>query len=410
LKYRLSIAKTQFHGGLLEVVWQMGVGAATITSDYQSAICYRAVWDIQESNAFDIVVPYVASTPFCQVFKEYPSYVQAPYPQSSCGYLQIRVINPLVTAGGTVADSVEILTYCGGMPDIEFAVPGPHGFVSFPSSMRRRDRRRTRRKYVKLGDDVAVVTSNHPVNNRKGLDDLPDLLERFSFDDKQFDGLVVSACPQMMKGGVYQVDPTDGVDGVEAPMVMAKANPPSLFTLVSCVGERVPNLRLLLKRFSYPNVYTVFNNSQAMFDTSYLYANHEYVFLLSLVFGFYSGGWRVDIMPTSFAAQQYFSQCYASTGFSLPGLGIVRGPILANQSALLDIPYYSMTPYLPMFALETGEGMVSLTWDNRSESDIDADIMFACGDDMTMGFQMGPPTIIWDDPIPNYRIPFADYQ
>jgi len=243
LFFRLALAKTRFHSGTLEVVWQMGLASVPIMSDYQATNCYRAVWDIQESSEFEIEIPYVGNLPWCATMIENDSN-GGPLKFCPTGFLSIRVVNPLGTALGQVTDSVDILVYAYGGKDIEFAIPCLYTLDLDPPAP-------ARREYgsLKVNSDLE---------------------------------------PQV-GGGVFQEDKSAEKESIGAPLKMAQAMAPDVGSEISCIGEKVGNIRLLLKRMSFPTPIAapVAGADIIMLPWARLYVNQKFVEYFSRAFSFF---------------------------------------------------------------------------------------------------------------------------
>jgi len=224
LLYRIALAKTRFHSGTLEVVWQMGIANSSITTDYQATNCYRAVWDIQESNDFAIEVPFVGNLPWSTTRIENDSnggsLIRCPN-----GFLSLRVVNPLGTAMGQVTDTIDVLLYCYAGPDIQFAVP------------------------MLYTTDISAPAV--------GLRSYEEEFAGPSYRSKEFEKEeICRSLRAEVGGGVFQEDRTAETKVVNAPLRMAEAMPPDDGSAISCIGESVGNIRLLLKRMSFPQIET----------------------------------------------------------------------------------------------------------------------------------------------------------
>jgi len=347
MRYRLAIAKTRFHNGTIEVCLSMGSGSVAVTSEQRAARCYRKVWNVSEMSSIEIDVPYSAATPWSQTtqFLDTGGFVDfIPSPYLTSGVLTLRVVNPLISAGGTVVDSVEILLYCAGGKDIEFAVP------SF------------------LQNTVTLTPS-------------PILGEA------------------QVGGGVFQDDETDGVECLES-TPMFPANPMSNVGQVACVGETIHNLRLLTRRFPLFVTNKTVTAGFARILWQDVFVNNIFLQYFQLAFAFASGGFRVEI--TRSAHNGGTTYAFASTGgFALGGSATVMNDLQVNPSTCLSCPYYGNVPYLPVAQFIAGSTSTqSLQYGPLMSlaigtSSLETVITFrgAAADDFTFGWQIGLPGI-----------------
>lgn len=116
VKYRFKIVKTEFHSGRISVAFYPTDELTGYTNgDYY---VNRMIIDIRETSTFEIIVPYIARTPWL---------VNGAYP----GVIGINVVDPLV-APSTVTSSVKILMEIAGGDDYEVAVPSSYQAMPVP--------------------------------------------------------------------------------------------------------------------------------------------------------------------------------------------------------------------------------------------------------------------------------------
>lgn len=367
--YRLAIAKTRFHSGTIEVIWQMGLGVNDISSDFQATNCYRAVWDIQESSDFEIEVPYVSNLPWCATMIENSVDTSLPVKYCPTGFLSLHVVNPLGTALGQVTDSVEILVYTYGGKDMEFAIPCLYNdeFIGAPEKV--------------------FSDSTPPKLKGKGKEEM---VRRGRFQPE-------------VGGGVFQEDKTKEKETISPPLRMAQAMPSDVGSVISCVGERITNLRLLFKRMSAPTRKPIAATA-GFFDGNpwaELSVQHPYVQYLSRSFAFFSGGVVIEfcVSIADFLFEFYNLQLLWC-GTALPGMPVVSWyPGMADRrTMILDIPYQNIAPFVPMAMLGTTDAAKRLPYTYRAScSDVTLPFQFqvryAGSDDFTMGWQIGPPAL-----------------
>nr|ULF99830.1 MAG: hypothetical protein 1 [Aparavirus sp.] len=95
--FRISIVKTGFHVGRLEVFYNPYILPAQTVDQIDTTNCYREIFDITNKNELEFVIPYQHS----QILQHSVGI------SGSIGYLQFKVLAPL-TAPDTVSNNVTI--------------------------------------------------------------------------------------------------------------------------------------------------------------------------------------------------------------------------------------------------------------------------------------------------------------
>jgi len=314
LRYEFLISKTKFQSGQLEILWQLGTAEAAISSDNETASCYRVIWDIQENCALRVDVPYCSMLPFCQIIvaDDLTPIVPPNYTLNHTnGAIIVRVLNPLVAADGTVSSTVDVLVFVSGGPDIEFAVP-------------------LRQKAFAAGFSAI------PMPKLEGKS------AEFEFE------------PQ---GG--EIFGSSSEDAKDPPVRFSNSTPISNAGAIACVGESLPSLRLLLRRMvpvgRSPNL--AINTYYV--DHPYMYTNHPTVNYLSHAFAFFTGGVRYRFQaipdPSSTIINATISTTYGYVGL-VPISTYTEPPTYsfidtAPLDGTVDIPYQNVVPFLPVGAL-----------------------------------------------------------
>lgn len=346
LKWRLALAKTQFHAGVIEIVWQMGLGQYGIVDDAESSLCQRYVWDIQEESEFCFVTPYVSMTPWTPCVFENATITSFSVSEAlSTGFLSIRVVNPLISAAALVTDSVDIVVYCGAGPDIEFAVP---------MSM------------------FANSSFGPPTSEDKGKE--PE----------------IPCVPEA--GGVFQRSSQKG-DFHE----FIEAVPHTPVTALNCIGESIPNLRLLTRRFSSRYTLAMTTASHAEIPFHRILYNDLTMYLVS-VFAFFSGGYRVQVSNSTTVYAALNAKQAMSFALKWCGHVLYAGPewnILGqDRDFVLQVPYHNIVPFLPTSYLNPSSTRKPTTSLGISYvGSVTAYVTYAtsAADDFTLGWQIGVP-------------------
>jgi hypothetical protein len=132
LTYRLTVAKTAFHTGRLRITYHAGISSgASVNSTFQNA--YNWVLDLSVSSEISFTVPYVSNVPWKHVVVGKESDFAGKEPTMT-GFITIEVLTALRRASDSVAASVPINIWISGADDIAFAVPnfGDYAVYSYP--------------------------------------------------------------------------------------------------------------------------------------------------------------------------------------------------------------------------------------------------------------------------------------
>jgi len=338
MRYRIAVAKTAFHTGMLEIVWQMGYNNAVPSSPSQDALSQRLIWDVTRQSSIEFEVPYCARTPFTQVyFAQFGTVLNAS--DLTTGVLYVNVINPLTDSSGVVPSAIAVVVYQSGGSDIEFAMPGRHPQISEPTPVPERPLSKRKAK-------ARIVAQGGPFG-----------------DDETEDGLNSKSL------GTFRA-----------------IEKPSAWAHMSTMGERVLSLRLLIKRFSagVPML------SSVNFGTVATY--NWYVRYLSYIYAFWAGSWRVNVLmnPPDFnTAPGPYTWTLAWNGYYVTQGGNAHLTLFPyTNSTVLEVPWYSATAFRVIgdFGVSTLEGPSPPT----------GEMEFAAGDDFSYGFQVGSPLVHFD--------------
>jgi len=368
LIYRLAIAKTRFHAGTIEVVWQMGYGVGIIDEDFEATNCYRAVWDIQESSAFEIYIPYVANLPWSKVMIEDQADAtnSQPFYGNPNGFISLRVINPLVDGQGLASSKVEILVFARGGDDIEFAIPG-------------------------------VPSFGPPGGEMFGNGDLQPDVEM---------GVAEAG------DGVFQDDESKELSSEGVPFIMAPSHPISDDALICCIGERVGNLRLLLKRFTSPTFLGLLSNTPVYVDPwMQLRSIHPFFAYLCQVFAFVSGGVRLQL---SGGGGSYGMSLLYGPDIVYNGRAAVIGNV--GDARVYNIPYQHVVPFVPVAQTSgvagdfCGYRLVFVSYPSGNAGNFYGS--FAGADDLNLGWQIGVPAMVlsWGTQTQQYCPSYVRYN
>jgi hypothetical protein len=338
--------KTAFHTGTLEVVWQMGYNTSIPITSAQDALSQRYIWDITQSSSIEFEVPYVARTPFTQIyFIPFEQVITAT--DLTTGQIYVNVINPLTNSSGTVPSNVTVVVYISGGPDIEFAVPGRHS---------------------QLG---ALTPSAHIEETRsrvgRGRGERRVVVSKF-----------------VAQGGPFGEDETvDGLLGESLGFIRPVPRV-SMLAHLSTIGERVLSMRLLIKRFGMPvPIASSITFGQALLGNFYLG-------YLTLAYAFWVGSWRVNLLinPPDYNAAlfPYIWTLNWNNTASLLEDGTARMSLQTwSNVTVLEVPWYGNEA----FKYVGSPAVCSL----EGPSPPTSQMQFSAGDDFSYGFQVGIPSI-----------------
>jgi hypothetical protein len=303
IRYRFALAKTRFHAGIIEIVWQMGRCNTPLTDDAHATICYRAVWDIQESESFEVTVPYVSPLPWQP---NYASTFRTTTPTTSSsrpsGFIRIRVVNPLLASNNLASDTVDLVVYTAAGPDFQLALP------CLPTA------------YL-----YEIPAAKKPTRSRISSS---------------------SKIPFQAEGGgnpgVFQMDETDGLESANPPFLMAPSTPISPIGLTACIGENIPNFRLLLRRFgghaqSASAVSTIYHLGSLVWASTNT-NGHPFFTALLATYAFYAGGFRISVNTTT---TTNVSIAY----LDITALGTARATTTPDQFCVYGVPYHHLVPF-----------------------------------------------------------------
>jgi hypothetical protein len=136
LRFRFSVTKTGFHSGRILISYTPSV--TTLPSFYDTQNSYTWVLDLRDSAELEIEIPYVAPS----LWKTCAPTMQDTSPPTDSfdqitGLVTVYVLNPLVTAGVSVSDEVDINVWIAGGADLEFAVPCFEKFLPFRANQKK---------------------------------------------------------------------------------------------------------------------------------------------------------------------------------------------------------------------------------------------------------------------------------
>jgi len=347
LRFKLSIPKTNFQTGVLEIVYQSGTATVDVTSSKQATALPRILWDVATSNTMEFDVPYCAATAWLTTMPSRFDGGVVARPEATGGGININIINPLVDTSGLLPNPVDILIYIAAMPDFEFSVPMINPNVSYPSWV-----------------------------NSVGLDG----------PQHEFDYAEVEA------QGAGDLFVNEKVEHAQ-PLILASES--DLYSHLTTTGERYLNLRPLTRRLGNIVANSSFNGTRTFAD---VVNNNAWVSTIGLLYAYYVGGWRMCslINHSSDLYVNFKSVLCGTTNTNMP-FHIVPNPfVTSNASAIPDItvPYQHICSFLPVLRYGSEYPNVNSILEQRTSAAV-GQRMYGVGDDFTFGWLVGAPQIIF---------------
>lgn len=121
LRYRVAVAKTAFHSGRLRITYHPSYFDSTLaTAEQQNA--YNWVLDLSVSSDLDFIVPYVSNTQWKDVRLGDSSTAMRNI-EVSTGMISITVLTQLVAASSSVSSSAPFHVWLSAADDFSLAIP-----------------------------------------------------------------------------------------------------------------------------------------------------------------------------------------------------------------------------------------------------------------------------------------------
>jgi len=172
--------------------------------------------------------------------------------------------------------------------------------------------------------------------------------------------------------------------------------------MVNCIGEAVPNLRLLTRRFSeYIDFQMIPGTDFVWIDWNNLYQHHDFINRLAGSFGFVTGGLRVQFTVLNTATLELvppgqFIGAYTRYLDAVCVMGAeYMASVKAGNTVIVQAPYQHVVPFLPIKYMR--DGSVSFNGPSVEISVPTEDGVYtlraslAASDDFSFGWQVGPP-------------------
>jgi hypothetical protein len=369
LVYRFTFAKNAFYSGRLRVSF-VPQGTDLTGAGYDFNQCRNWVLDLS-GNSFEITVPWVYNYPWAKADPGAYTAVQA---NSSTGILFVTVLNEL-KAPSTVPSTIDLNLWLSGAEDIEFAIPSA----------------------VETFSSLGFVA--------------PTAIVEAQVDDSD-SGLA---------------DHDEQVRPSTNPILESTVRDFSVNPAAMCIGERVTNLRTIIKRFTMNSQFTVAADADTpaltlvpqQFYTSSGNASRNLLTNIAQIYRFYKGGMRYKVWyhhpqaysgtttePLMGAVMPQMTDAFltAGTTFAWDSTDHTnnhfmhwQNPML-NQVMEIQVPWYNTNPcavicdddvmvhqFQPrVFIMATGAVDQKLT------------LYSAAADDFSFGYLVGPPGVIYN--------------
>jgi hypothetical protein len=125
---RISVVKTPFHTGRIEVAFVPGITIPDETTDLTN--CYRQILDLANDTEMLVTIPYLSPYPMLQhSYIDTDATVPAPYYASRVGTIVVRALGPLVHPP-TVSPSVKVLVWKWAT-NVAFACPADSRLLDY---------------------------------------------------------------------------------------------------------------------------------------------------------------------------------------------------------------------------------------------------------------------------------------
>nr|ULF99827.1 MAG: hypothetical protein [Aparavirus sp.] len=122
IKYRVTVAKTAFHTGRLRISYVPAKSGVVTPNTDEVESCYNWILDLSKTSELSFEVPYANNVPWCKMWF-YGEGDAGWNNQNRTGTLLFEVLTPLKSANASVSDQVQLTLWHAGGEDMAFAVP-----------------------------------------------------------------------------------------------------------------------------------------------------------------------------------------------------------------------------------------------------------------------------------------------
>ncbi|APG78997.1 hypothetical protein 2 [Changjiang picorna-like virus 14] len=267
IKFRMEAVSTPFHAGRLMICYVPDydpLAAAISINDVGNN--YSVLWDITDSSQIEFEVPYMANTPYLDVYLDDAAFTNLKGTETGLvprnrirkiqnGAIVVFVLNQLVTPS-SAASTISIINWVGGGQDLTFAEPAIGAFKPATGNSVRID---YTGKWYDGTDMTAVPSSVVPTLRDDPMEELVDRLNelKVSEDDFGFESHDEVDCPlrfQSAARGLVSRGPDQRAGTTAQVQPYANFIPPKYLDPVErakmSFGEPITNLRKLTRRLT----------------------------------------------------------------------------------------------------------------------------------------------------------------
>lgn len=397
LCFKISVVKTAFHTGRLEIFFDPGMYAykerskfiepdTNFYKDKDTSNNYKYILDLTNDTEVTIRIPFVTEHLFLST-KGLNGGQNLPTPEqvmeSIIGALVIRPVTNLMCPD-TVAKEVDIVVWKWA-EDVVFSCPVNAGGTNlaiysrdikndfpdtYPSDI---DHEILRNLPAEIGGRQIMM--NCAATEEGGTDPCPDGFLTTDGKCLKVAGSVQINIGNKAEGNVITFFQTTDIEGE------------NMKACKNACGERIVNLRPLLRIFrEYVKSEGVLNLTIDP-QTEDNLEDPDYLSYLSYMYRFFRGGFRFKIMSDGTRVTSRLTEKANDTGKLTPSH--ISFPSL-NPIHEISLPYYSKYRKLPISSKEAGIMKVQIKGTDVTQ----ADLLRAGNDDLTFGWLMGTPQLV----------------
>lgn len=381
IAYKFHIYKNNFYSGRLAIVFVPNTEVQTLTMESMQTLKH-VIWDVKETCEIEVITPFFSERQWLRTDVDSPVYNE---PGQSltyvmmegrnledfrCGYLSVVVLNSLVSSNDTMPSSLDVSVEQHGI-NMEFAYP------------------RCKIKHL--------IRADHPT---------PETYASYSLYSEQYTP-VAEVVPQMLEG--------------EAPRirhVMYSSSGMDPLAPEGCVSESIHSFKELLARFALISVHGR-NSAEGNFLPQPPYSTPNYGLHTVLTrrfvncaqnfimrgFWYYSGSKRYKIFCAPGNAKFVIVRTMLADGTDVSNINhgndYMVQDVTLNPVVEFQIPYRRLAPMAPLWQeVLNPTAKLSQYWrvtpydgSWRRITQMNGIVFEACGDDFTLGFQVGTPPV-----------------
>lgn len=368
LHFKISVVRTAFHVGRIEVIFVPGRYTGQTSVDMTNT--WRHIMDITEENELEFIVPYQHAKVMLRTALTYNQPTSWPGEEQNVGTLLIRALTPL-THPDTVSNTIPVMVWKWAT-NVALACPLTSGLETVTNTTQVTLQSDTMPEASVSGDGVTKTT--------------PTIVTEGSEDEGEFEDVFCDLQINIQNAPKSTKQLAFGTQNSKQSVVED-------CTVVS--GECLINLRQATrghrKSFFEVKDKTVLN----------VHVNHNmggFMGLCSDIFAFYRGGISYKLLPQDRAKPYTIrSNLCRLKGTEVFGLGF--GPEHTTYTDLnpfheIQVPYYVCSRRALTNDRSTNDGTVSTTLCPGVYIHTDAvalDTYVGAKDDFTCGFVIGPP-------------------